>query len=37
MLHFGRVFAIGAEVTDQTVIGTEFHSVAIGPAIAFGG
>ncbi|MBK6697801.1 MAG: hypothetical protein IPG50_37290 [Myxococcales bacterium] len=37
MVHFGRVFAIGAEATYQTITGTEFHSVAIGPAIAFGG
>lgn len=37
MIHFGRVFAIGAEATYQTITGTEFHGLAIGPAISFGG
>jgi hypothetical protein len=37
MIHFGRTFAIGAEATYQTITGTEFGGVAIGPAIAFGG
>lgn len=36
MLHFGRIFAIGAEATYQTISGTEFRSVAIGPALSFG-
>jgi hypothetical protein len=37
MIHFGRIFAIGAEASYQTITGTEFQSVAIGPAISFGG
>lgn len=37
MIHFGRVFAIGAEATYQTITGTELETVAIGPAVAFGG
>lgn len=37
MIHFGRVLAIGAEATYETITGTEFKSVAIGPAISFGG
>jgi hypothetical protein len=37
MIHFGRIFALGAEVTYQTITGTEFGGVAIGPAISFGG
>lgn len=37
MIHFGRFFAIGAEATYQVITGTEFRSLAIGPAISFGG
>jgi len=37
MIHFGRVLAIGAEASYQTITGTEFQTVAIGPAISFGG
>ena len=37
MIHFGRVFAIGAEATYQTITGTEFGGVALGPAFSFGG
>lgn len=36
MIHFGRVFAIGAEATYQTVTGTDMRSVAIGPSILLG-
>lgn len=36
MIHFGRVLAIGAEVTYQTITGTDFTNLAIGPAIAIG-
>jgi hypothetical protein len=37
MIHFGRTIALGVEATYQTITGTEFQSVAIGPSIAFGG
>jgi hypothetical protein len=37
MIHFGRVFGIGAEVTYQTITGTEFGGLALGPMISFGG
>jgi hypothetical protein len=37
MIHFGRFFAIGAEATYQTITGTDFGGVTIGPAISFGG
>lgn len=37
MVHFGRVFAVGAEVTYQTIPGSELESVAVGPVIVFGG
>jgi hypothetical protein len=37
MIHFGRIFALGAEITYQTISGTDFGGLAIGPAIAFGG
>lgn len=36
MIHFGRVLAIGAEATYQTITDTELQSWAIGPAIAIG-
>jgi hypothetical protein len=37
MIHFGRIVAIGAEITYQTITGTEFQNIAIGPSLSFGG
>jgi hypothetical protein len=37
MVHFGRVVAIGGEVTYQRITGTEFQALALGPAIHFDG
>lgn len=37
MIHFGRLFGIGAEATYQTIRSTDFGGVAIGPMISFGG
>jgi hypothetical protein len=37
MIHFGRIVAIGAEVTYRKITSTEFGGLAIGPAISFGG
>jgi hypothetical protein len=37
MIHFGRVLAIGAEATYETITGTEFKALSIGPAIHIGG
>ena len=37
MVHFGRIIAIGVELTYQRITGTEFEGVAIGPSIQFGG
>jgi hypothetical protein len=37
MLHFGRVFAIGAEITYQRITNTEFEVLGIGPSIHIGG
>lgn len=37
MIHVGRIVAFGAEATYQTIQGTEFRTLAIGPAISFGG
>lgn len=37
MIHFGSICAIGVEVTYETITGTEFKSIAVGPAISFGG
>ncbi|MDF2697965.1 MAG: hypothetical protein K0S65_6348 [Labilithrix sp.] len=37
MLHFGRILAIGAEVTYQRITGTEFEVLGIGPSIHIGG
>ncbi len=37
MIHFGRIFAIGAEATYQVITGTELRTLAIGPALSFGG
>ena len=37
MIHFGRILAIGAEASYQTITGTEFQSIAIGPSIRLGG
>lgn len=37
MIHFGRVFALGADVSYQTITGTEFGMLTIGPSIRIGG
>ena len=37
MVHFGRILAIGAEITYQRIEGTEFETLGIGPSIQFGG
>ncbi|MBX3260037.1 MAG: hypothetical protein KIS78_35515 [Labilithrix sp.] len=37
MIHFGRILAIGAEVTYQRITGTELEVLAIGPSLQFGG
>jgi hypothetical protein len=37
MIHFGRILAIGAEASYQTITGTDFHGLTIGPAISIGG
>lgn len=37
VVHVGRVFALGIEATYQTITTTEFHSVALGPVLIFGG
>jgi hypothetical protein len=37
MIHFGRVVAIGAELTYRTITNTEYGGIALGPVIAFGG
>lgn len=37
MIHFGRILAIGAEVTYQRITGTEYQTLGIGPAIQIGG
>lgn len=37
MIHFGRVFALGAELTYRTITGTEYQGLALGPIISFGG
>ena len=37
MIHFGRVFAIGAEATYETITGTEYKAFGIGPSIHIGG
>jgi len=36
MVHFGRVFGLGAEVTYQVITGTEFRALSIGPSLLFG-
>jgi len=36
-VHIGRIVAIGAEISYQTITNTEFRSLAIGPVISFGG
>lgn len=36
-IHLGSVLAIGAEVTYRTITGTEYHGLALGPTITFGG
>ncbi len=35
MIHFTRSFALGAEATYQTITGTNFRGLGIGPIIAF--
>jgi hypothetical protein len=37
MVHVGRIVAFGVDVSYQGITGTEFQTVAIGPAIAIGG
>ena len=37
MIHFGRVLAVGAEATYETITDTEFKALSIGPAIHIGG
>lgn len=37
MIHFGRVLAIGAEITYQRITDTELETLGIGPSIQFGG
>ncbi len=37
MIHVGRVLSLGIEATYQTITGTEFNSVALGPSIGIGG
>lgn len=34
MIHFGKILAVGAEATYQTITGTEFKTFTIGPSIA---
>lgn len=36
MVHFGRILAVGAEATYQTITSTELKSWALGPSIAIG-
>lgn len=37
MIHFGRIFALGAEITYRKITNTEFGGWAFGPALSFGG
>jgi hypothetical protein len=37
MIHFGRVFAFGADVSYQAITGTDFGMFTIGPSIRIGG
>lgn len=37
MIHFGRVFAFGADVSYQAITGTDFGMFTIGPSILIGG
>jgi hypothetical protein len=37
MVHFGRIFAIGAEASYQTITGTELSTVVVGPSFRIGG
>lgn len=37
MIHFGRILALGAEVTYQRITGTDFQVIGIGPSIHIGG
>jgi len=36
MIHFGRVFAFGADASYQAITGTDFGMLTIGPAIRIG-
>ncbi len=37
MIHFGRFFAFGADVSYQAITGTGFEMITIGPSIMIGG
>jgi hypothetical protein len=37
MIHFWRAFALGADVSYQTITGTDFGMLTIGPSIRIGG
>lgn len=37
MIHFGRIFALGAELSYRTITNTEYGGLALGPVISFGG
>jgi len=37
MIHFGRVLAIGAEISYRRITGTELETLGIGPSIQIGG
>lgn len=37
MIHFGRFFAFGADVSYQAITGTDFGMFTIGPSIMIGG
>ncbi|HEU4412293.1 MAG TPA: hypothetical protein VFS43_44030 [Polyangiaceae bacterium] len=36
MLHLGRFFGIGAEATYQTITGTDFKTLTVGPSLLIG-
>lgn len=36
MIHFGNIIAVGARATYETITGTEFKTLALGPSIQFG-
>jgi hypothetical protein len=37
MIHFGRVIAVGAELTYRTITSTDYGGLVLGPVISFGG